>query len=324
MAHYLQLRTKIKPRPFANPSLFHFYSTSDSNDNKGGDQDSSNSKSSISSYLSDVKKSLNQQRPTSPPSTPLKSPTSYFSASNSLRPRPSEVSSREEIQRNLSEFRLRSSTPPPDNPNVTLSSSSKQISFQELYQRNVIGKSGESIGNAGMAPVTTGSRPSFDMIRESLQQIHFSGTSKIDKKSRDSLSISALKNSLNLKPSAPTSSGISSTLIGGTSTLPVSVFGKEMREKEGEGTAAAKSKAEFLMMYSHDQLGEKLRALRPEAKGREWFSLEELNERLIKLREMEEKNAESTVKGFSFKDLKETLKRSKKLGYEKAEKSLGE
>ncbi|XXG89812.1 hypothetical protein AAC387_Pa12g1724 [Persea americana] len=54
-------------------------------------------------------------------------------------------------------------------------------------------------------------------------------------------------------------------------------------------------KTEFVKMYSYGELGEKLKILRPAAAtaGKDWLSLGELNEGLMKLREMEEKETES-------------------------------
>jgi hypothetical protein len=43
----------------------------------------------------------------------------------------------------------------------------------------------------------------------------------------------------------------------------------------------------------HDELGEKLKKLRPQVKGKDWFSIAELNERLKKVREMDEIEASS-------------------------------
>lgn len=69
------------------------------------------------------------------------------------------------------------------------------------------------------------------------------------------------------------------------------------------------SRLEFVRTYGYEELGEKLRRLRPEGKkGEDWFSLGELNERLVKLREVEEK--ESSIAGFSFRDLKMKLRDS--------------
>ncbi|KAK7280727.1 hypothetical protein RJT34_25794 [Clitoria ternatea] len=50
-------------------------------------------------------------------------------------------------------------------------------------------------------------------------------------------------------------------------------------------------KVQFLRTYGDEELGEKLRLLRPERKEKDWFSIAELNERLVRLREMGEKQA---------------------------------
>lgn len=71
--------------------------------------------------------------------------------------------------------------------------------------------------------------------------------------------------------------------------MPAEVFGPEIRAKEDGDGSAKEMRWEFVKMYSAKELGEKLRSLRPEKKGdnKDWFSLEELNQRLVKLREME-------------------------------------
>ncbi|CAN8293211.1 unnamed protein product [Cochlearia groenlandica] len=57
---------------------------------------------------------------------------------------------------------------------------------------------------------------------------------------------------------------------------------------------AEEMKNEFLSFYSVDELGEKLKILRPEGNKEEgWFSLQELNERLVKLRQVEVKAAQN-------------------------------
>lgn len=76
----------------------------------------------------------------------------------------------------------------------------------------------------------------------------------------------------------------------------VSVIGKEMEDGNGgEGETE-----EYLKMYREDELGEKLRMLRPEGKKEEgWFSFEELNERLVKLRQVEKKEVKNQRWNFS-------------------------
>ncbi|KAJ7962788.1 30S ribosomal protein S15, chloroplastic [Quillaja saponaria] len=78
---------------------------------------------------------------------------------------------------------------------------------------------------------------------------------------------------------------------------------------------------ELVRMYGHKELGEKLKKLRPESKAGDWFSLRELNERLMKLRDLEEKEEESTTAAFSTRDLREGLKTIKLSASEKENKA---
>lgn len=67
----------------------------------------------------------------------------------------------------------------------------------------------------------------------------------------------------------------------------------EGRSREGETE-------EFLKIYREDELGEKLKMLRPEGKKEEgWFSLEELNQRLVQLRQVDEKDVKNQRVNFS-------------------------
>lgn len=71
----------------------------------------------------------------------------------------------------------------------------------------------------------------------------------------------------------------------------------------GEGN---KMRAGFMSKYNYSEMGEKLKMLRPDKKKGKWFSLHELNERLVKLREMDEKERQSIVPGI-YGDLKESM-----------------
>jgi hypothetical protein len=70
-------------------------------------------------------------------------------------------------------------------------------------------------------------------------------------------------------------------------------------------------KTEFVKMYGYEELGMKLRKLRPSMEeGKKealCLSLSELNDRLMKLREMEEKETELRMAGVPYKDLKGSL-----------------
>ncbi|XP_050249316.1 uncharacterized protein LOC126696673 [Quercus robur] len=146
----LQLRPKH--RTLHNPSLIHLFSTSSTpppdpttDQYPSSTSSQSQSQSSFSSHFSDVKASLKQQqRPISPFSS--RNPTNPSKPSNPLSSsfsRPSKAASLEEICKNLSEFRTRSSVPPSTiQPNST--HSSQNISFQELYKRNVTAKADEN------------------------------------------------------------------------------------------------------------------------------------------------------------------------------------
>ncbi|KAE9584539.1 hypothetical protein Lal_00021813 [Lupinus albus] len=264
------------------PSLLHrLFSSS-------GDQPPSDSNSPFSSTFRDIKQTLKQQKP---------------SSSSSLQ----------EIQRNLSEFRRRTSATP---------SNSGQISFQELYKRNIAQNPDDSLSSpptaSGVGNLDLNSakpnrgKVSFDAIRESLRQI------KADGKGTDRMSLPAYRDVLKSRPSSS-----SSKVFGGTSELPESVFGPELRGRlrKDESSVAAAMRTEFVKVYGVDVLGEKLRKLRPEKKERDWFSIKELNERLIKLREIEEKESLSTVEGVSYIDLRESLIRMKESDKDNAKKN---
>ncbi|CAH1430374.1 unnamed protein product [Lactuca virosa] len=74
-----------------------------------------------------------------------------------------------------------------------------------------------------------------------------------------------------------------------------------------KGVVSDESKTEFVRMYSYGEMGEKLRKLRPGNKTTK-FSLGELSERLKMLREIEEKEIEST-NGLKYMHLRESLKK---------------
>ncbi|RDY14529.1 rpsO, partial [Mucuna pruriens] len=254
----LVLHLHLRRRSKTNPSNILFFSTSNSN-------------SPFSSLFRDIRESLKEP---SPPPQNTRSPNSSFSA-----PPNSQQPSTGEILKNLSEFRARTSAPPPH-----------QISFQDLYQRNMQHN-----------PPKSGSSINVESIRESLQ---------------------------NIKAKTPTSPRLSRpSTIGGSGALPESVFGREMR-KEGSASSSSSSSTAFLKTYGVEDLGKKLRMLRPEEKGKDWFSVRELNERLVRLRKMEEEQAFSNSRegvglGGSaiLEDLRECLFEMDQNNFDNAKKS---
>ncbi|GAV70924.1 LOW QUALITY PROTEIN: Ribosomal_S15 domain-containing protein, partial [Cephalotus follicularis] len=279
-----------KHRYLSNPSLIHLFSTTktphDASPTKPSQsQQSTSQPSPFASYFSDVKSSLKQKQ-----NPPQLKPT-YPSVTNSN-------SSLDEISRNLSEYRRRSTV-----PNSTESNPHSQpVSFQEVYKRNVIDKIDQSWQPE---PTKTGGswKPPFDEIRQSISQMKpKKGENAVQ---RDPMSLSKFKDSLRLKPE-DAGRNVGYTVIGGTGELPGSIFGKEMM---GEGRQNSKAmRSEFVSHYSYKDLGDKLRALRPEGvkEGGGWFSLAELNERLGRLREIEEKEKQGFI-GATFKHVRESL-----------------
>ncbi|KAG1326624.1 pleckstrin domain-containing family O member 2 [Cocos nucifera] len=310
------LHLRLRPKNLAPvPSLRRFSSSSsspppppppaDSNEGGGGDNEDSPPppSPSYSSLFSDIKERLK-----SPPTAPRRIPTDPPPPPSLSSPQPGPAASLEEIRKHLAGFRHRSGGGPPPPSGERPPSSPPTISFQELFKNNVLNKTdGGGAGEGGASE--NGARVSFDSIRESLRQFR---ASQRDRTRPHGFDFKAFQDSLR-SPAGEADKGPS--LIGGRETLPESIFGKELREKKGEGDGESKAlKTEFVKMYSYDELGEKLRKLRPEeaTKGdKDWFSLSELNERLAKLRELEEKETESRMGGVSFRDLRESLVRLK-------------
>ncbi|CAN6573129.1 unnamed protein product [Malus baccata var. baccata] len=215
----MALELRSRHRTLTNPSLTHFFCTKSSSSSDPSDQKdpSDPNPQSHSSYFSDVKASLrqHQQQQQSPLPPEQRKPTpqnpSYTNPSSSGT---SKVASLEEIRKNLSEFRRRSSVPDPTESgpassqhSSTASGFPQQISFQELYKRNVLGKA--EGGNAD-----SDRKLSFDTIRESLRKIN-NPSEQNDRK--DPSSLSRYTESLSQKLNQP-------NVIGGIGTpLPSSI-----------------------------------------------------------------------------------------------------
>lgn len=129
------------------------------------------------------------------------------------------------------------------------------------------------------------------------------------------MSLSRFNDSLMMRPLDSSKKSSQQRVFGGSDHLPLSIFGPEIKKEEEEGDTSTdgKMRMEFLRTYTHKELGKKLRALRPEKQDKkDWFSLKELSERLVKLRELEEKESDSKLAGFSFQDLRESLQKLSK------------
>ncbi|KAJ8427814.1 hypothetical protein Cgig2_007790 [Carnegiea gigantea] len=288
----------------------HLFSSSSSSDNNGGD---ASKPPKFSSYFSDIKSRLKQQQQPQQPQNQQHQSMRSQGSSN-----PPKIASLDEIRKNLSEFRQRSSVPVPGSPSTP--DSQQPTLLQDLYKKNMVASNPNA--NTNLNAIKENARKgtlSFEAIRESLRQLRATQGDK-PKTGSDHLSLNKYKDSFKLRPAMAEGGGGASKVYGGSPEgLPVSVFGREMNEREKkkkaeegkESTEDEFAKSELIRMYSHAELGEKLRELRPEAtkKGEKesGFSLAELNERLKKLREIEEKQQVARGGGISFGELRSSL-----------------
>lgn len=148
--------------------------------------------------------------------------------------------------------------------------------MQDLFKQNVLSKSGGTRRIEGV-PLTN--------IKANLRQMRPQQATTESKWANLSGIQNIMKTNIN--------DNIRSNVIGGAAEgLPHSVVGKELEE---EDVTEEEMKSEFIKSYDPIELGEKLRLYRPEGKKEEgWFSLQELNQRLVKLRAMEEEQFQKT------------------------------
>lgn len=300
MAVYLRSRPRSFLRAsapvYSTSSRSHFSSSSpDPRDENA--QNTENNQSNSRSSLNDVRSHLqgSDWKPSQPP------PRQEFSFSQGARPlrnKPHSNVDIMEIRKNLSEFSRRSGAP--SRPSgVHDSQGQPPVSFQELYKK----MSENAAQSGGSADKATSPRFALDSIRQRLQS-NSPVTDNSKRQRQSSLSLSKLKETLNLKPTEG-SNAAGSRVIGGMGEgLPHTVFGKELREKKVEDDN------ELVKDYSKNDLGEKLRQLRPDGvkQGKDWFSLSELNERLIKLRELDQQEKLTSPAALNFDALRKTLK----------------
>ncbi|XP_071732784.1 uncharacterized protein [Rutidosis leptorrhynchoides] len=248
-------------------SSFHFYSSSSSNSD-----DNNQNKSRSQSYFADVKASLKQT--TSSSQQPHR-PSFLNSNPNAQNP-----ASLDEIRKNLSEYRRQSTVQPPN-------SSPPVLSFQELYKQNAMPKpdpGSESEVKRDPAP--------FDSIRMSLKNLRMnSPKSTEDARQRSPFDKTGFNLNLNLNL-RPTSEN--------------AVPGSNMKNNNKRSSVSSnETKPDFMRSYGYLDLGSKLKKLKPVTKNNE-FSLSELNDRLKKVREMDDKEMQNTS-GLKFSHLRESL-----------------
>ncbi|KAJ9559706.1 hypothetical protein OSB04_004866 [Centaurea solstitialis] len=265
-AIYRRLRPNSHRRLLSqSPTSFRQLSSSNSDDN----HEHRTPPPSVSSYFTEVKASLRQSPP---PSSQNRRPPPLPDSNRTDTPLNRKVESLEEIRKNLSEFRRASNKPPPP-----ASSPPPTISFQELYKRNVMP---QAEPGSGFTDGSKSAPPSLSSIRLSLR----------NQATRISSNSSPLQ-----QPEGPPGrrSGYVDGARLGLKPRPSDLSQKvpDSITKDKKEAVSDEMKTEFVRMYGYRDLGEKLRKLRPEVRGskKSGFSLGELNERLRKVRELDEK-----------------------------------
>ncbi|CAH8353737.1 unnamed protein product [Eruca vesicaria subsp. sativa] len=190
----------------------------------------------------------------------------------------------QDVRRNLNEFRLRSAPPPPP-----------ARGLQDLYKQTVLSK-----------PKLESS--SFENLKQNLRQMRPQANAE-----------TRWSNLSSLQGIMKTKHNVRSNVFGGGEGLPISVFGEELEERRKKGDETEGMKSEFIKRYNTEELGEMLRKYRPEGKKEDgWFSLQELNQRLVKLREVEEEAAQGTRRGLPFDELRTGIQQSREAEARKA------
>ncbi|XP_073039158.1 uncharacterized protein [Primulina eburnea] len=301
---FIWLHRDAGPRSYHLYPIHHHFSTfSDPSPDSPGPETDPERQSTSSSYFNDVKASLRRE---SPPYMRPQMQRKPFSFSNStpLQSPPSKITSLQEINKNLSEFRRRSAVPPP-------SSSDQPPSLQELYIKNINSQTDGSNSTTASKYLSTaaGGKVSFDTIRDSLRQLRATNMSQRHQndstgKPMDPMSLARFKESLKLKPGEM---NVPQLIIGGSDRLPASLIGKDKKDVGGkDNEASSAGRLKFFRPYSFEEMGKKLVSLRPEKKGK-WFSLQELNDRLDRMRVLEEKEIEARGSSFLYRELRESL-----------------
>ncbi|KAK9922996.1 hypothetical protein M0R45_031432 [Rubus argutus] len=275
----MAVQLRPKHRILTNPSLFHLFSTSSSDPSDASDptepnpQSHSSSVSDYFSHVSHVRASLKQQ---SPQQQQQRRPIAQNPSFNTAHSWPSKVAACQEFHQNLLEFRPRSvgSNPTESNsaPWQRSSTAPNPSQHQQISLAEVFNKDAKSM------------KIKLQTIRENLKLIEANANEQ-----NESLSLSSLGMKAN-------------NVFGRPGALP-RLFDKELNEKNAQNAL----KTEFVRIYSFEELGEKLKKLRPEAKVGSWFTLRELSERLIKLREMDHNETVPSLGGTLFEDIRNSL-----------------
>ncbi|CAH9106782.1 unnamed protein product [Cuscuta europaea] len=198
---------------------------------------------------------------------------SSFSSSDQPQPKLDYLM---DIQKKLANLPIRSAPPTPHSPP---SPSSTNVTFQGMYNRSFVSQEKESKPDASK-PATV--KTPFGAISKCLAQLEQSN-----------------------RGAAPGKNGFPRSLPN----LRLRSGGMSIQEQDTKGgNNVGHVKSSFELGYSHNELGEKLRLLRPDHGGKKnWFSFQELNDRLLKVKEIADKEYEAK-QGQGFADMRRAIK----------------
>lgn len=253
------------PYPY---TLHQFSSSSDRDDVPQSEQPQK--QSSDSSSLNAVRASL---RNLSPPPDRRRPPGSLFSFSSGETPQPSRDRSKDEISSRLAEFRSRSKPPPPH-------PGGQYVSFEKLYENSISSNGESSTASSGLG---AGGRQSVDSIRERMSNLHPTGAVNPGMNLSGSWKVSRYTENLRNKADP------NANLAWGSGN-PISSLMKGTMEKRAGDLGSRK--VVYGMTHDLSSLGEKLKTMRPEKRKGKWFSLQELSDRLAKVKVADEKELE--------------------------------
>ncbi|CAN0824537.1 30S ribosomal protein S15 [Linum grandiflorum] len=261
----------ISPSPLSSPlsTVPHGNDNTSSSAAAGAGVDSQPDHNPAASYLNEVKSSLreDQRSPNNRPYPSARNPSGGPVAGGG-------GSALDSISKHLSEFRKR--IPPPSGNNDMSAEQRRKVSVEDIYNRNVQdGASGENRRQM-----------TFGTIKESLRAL-------------------AAKNANNANGDSTRPWNTSRMNVNGANSVRSTVI----NGARGGGGMPTFGKIEGGMLndfgksYSYEELGALMKKLRPEVKQKAGggkkglFSLQELSERLSKIKEMEEEKSSKSPFG---------------------------
>ncbi|CAH9139792.1 unnamed protein product [Cuscuta epithymum] len=199
------------------------------------------------------------------------------------------------IHNKLVNLPIRNAPPTPHSPP---SPSSTNVTFQGMYNRSFLSQEKESKPDASK-PATD--KTPFGAIGKCLAQLQQSNRGAAPGKTGFPRSLP------NLRLRSGDMSIQEQAAPIGSEKLRTSMLNNGSKDSKGRNNVGL-VKSSFELGYNHNELGEKLRSLRPDHVGKKnWFSFQELNDRLLKVKEIADKEY-AAKQGQAFADMRKAIK----------------